>query len=178
MLLTLYSYLSIDAATSVYNSFNIVIPAYSMIRIMTTPAPVSMTMTTSLAGASISSVSNSNMYLQITSIVNPNKLRRITAKISNSNIPVGTILKLASAPCSYPATQGNFGAVISPAITLIKNVDLTIIDGIGSCYTSNGTTDGYNLTFSWQPNGAQYNQLVGTGGPTNLTIMFTMADMP
>jgi len=170
------------AATIVYDNFSVVIPAFAYIKATTTPASVSMTLNASSAGAKISSASNSNLYLKVTSIVLPGKSRRITAKVSNSTIPTGTLLKVVSADCSYPATQGDFGNAVLSGITLIKDVDQIIVDGIGSCYTGTATTDGYNLTFTWQPNDSYYYTMLSTGAAASymisLTVTFTLSDNP
>jgi len=170
------------AVTVVYDNFSVVIPAFAYIKATTTPSAVSMTLTTPSAGAKTSTSTNSNLYLKVTSIVLPGKSRRITAKVSNSSIPTGTLLKVVSNDCSYPTTQGNFGNAVLSGVTLMKDVDQIIVDGIGSCYTGAATTDGYNLTFTWQPDDSYYYRLLSTGPGTgymvNLTVTFTLSDNP
>jgi len=113
--------------------------------------------------------------MKVTSIVPAGSTRKITAVISNGNIPAGTILKLVSAPCTTLLSQGTLGSVVSTPIMLNKTANQTIVDGIGSCYTGTSITDGFQLTFTWQPDNSNYYLINASAGTTALTIAFTIS---
>ena len=163
------------AQVSAYDQFTIVVNDKCMLSTNTSPSPVSMTLSTSVAGSAVSPVSNSNMYIKVTSIVPTGSTRKITAIISNGTVPAGTILNLISAPCTSINSQGALGSVVSAPITLLKTSDQTIVDGIGSCYTGLSTTDGYHLTFTWQPDQTNYYLINATPVATAVTVTFTIA---
>jgi hypothetical protein len=141
----------------------------------TNHAPVSLTLSASVAGTPVAAVSNSNMYVKISSIVPGGTTRKITARISGGTIPPGTILKLESAACTTTNSGGARGTAISTPITL-STTDQVLVDAIGSCYTGTGYTDGYRLTYTWQPNSpaTNYQLLAATATPTAITIVLTI----
>lgn len=159
-----------------YNQFSIAVNSICILTTNTSPSPVSMTLSTSIAGSPISPATNSNMYLKVTSIVAAGTTCKITAIITNGTVPTGTILKLVSASGTTTNSQGTLGSAISTPITLNKTSDQTIINGIGSCYTGTNTTDGYNLTFTWQPDRTTYYLInAPSSGSTSVTVKFTIA---
>lgn len=162
------------AQVSTNDQITIVVNDKCMLSTNTSPSPVSMTLSTSVAGSPVSPVSNSNMYMKVTSIVPTGSTRKITAIISNGTVPAGTILKLVSAPCTTSYSQGALGSVVSTPVTLNKTSGQTIIDGIGSCYTGTSTTDGYNLTYTWQPDDTNYYLINATSGATAVSITLTI----
>ena len=132
--------------TNASTTFRIRVSEASVIKITPT-TPITVYMKAITAGASLSNSTNNSSYLKITSIVPWGAKRKVEACITNGNPPNGTLLKLAASPCS--TGSGTFGSV-DPQITLAKNINKRIIYNIGSCYTGIGTTDGYNLTYSWE----------------------------
>ncbi len=111
-------------------------------------APITLTLTTSNAGESIaSSDSNSDMYVKVTSLVPAGTNRDISAKITGT-VPTGTKLTLSSAAATAANSAGTLGSPVGSAITLSSS-DQNIVTGIGSCYTGTGSTDGYQLTYTW-----------------------------
>jgi len=162
------------AQVSVSEQFTILVNDKCLLSTNTTPSPVSMTLSTSVAGSAVSPVSNSNMYMKVTSIVPTGTTRKISAIVSNGNVPTGTILKLVSAPCTSFNSQGALGSVITTPITLNNTSSQTIVNGIGSCYTGTAATDGYRLTFTWQPDETNYYLINSTPDPAAVTITFTI----
>jgi hypothetical protein len=163
------------AQSSVSEQFSIVLNDKCLLSTNTTPSPVSMTLSTSVAGSAVSPVTNSNMYMKVTSIAPVGSTRKISAIITNGNVPPGTILKLVSAPCTNLYSQGSLGTVVPTPVTLNKTSNQTIVDGIGSCYTGTSPTDGYQLTFTWQPDNTNYYLINATPQATAVTITFTIA---
>lgn len=139
----------------------------------TYPGPVTLNFTTTFTGASVTPDVNSNMYLRITSVASANTTHCITAEL-NSSTPAGIILKLLASIPTYPALQGNFGTSILPAVTLQRNVSTTIIEGIKSCYSGTGNTDGYKLTFYMYPDYDKYDQIKATSTPAIVEVKFTL----
>lgn len=162
-------------AQSASDQFTIVVNDKCLLSTNTSPSPVSMTLSTSVAGSPVSPVSNSNMYIKITSIVPTGATRKITAIISNGTVPKGTILKLVSAPCTGINSQGTLGSVVTNPVTLNNTTNQILVDGIGSCYTGTSTTDGYQQTFTWQPDNTNYYLINATPESTAVTITFTIS---
>jgi hypothetical protein len=83
-------------------------------------------------------------------------------------------LKLGATACTNIGSAGDLGNVVSPAVTLNKTANQTIIQSIGSCYTGTGTTDGYNLTYTWQPDATNYYRINANAGATTVVITYTI----
>lgn len=164
----------VTAQVNVYDPITIVVNDICLISTNTSPAPVSLTLSTSVAGSTVRPVSSSNMFLKATSIAPVGSSRKITAIASSGTIPLGTILKLVAAPCTSINSRGILGNVISTPIVLSKTISQTLIDGIGSCYTGTSFSDGYQLTFTWLPDVTNYYQLNATPDATTLIVSFTI----
>lgn len=145
-LFTSYAVTTRAQYTYATSSFKIKVTEASVIKI--TPAtPITVYMQAITAGSSLTNSTNSSSYLKITSIVASGARRKVEAAVTTGDVPAGTLLKLVASPCT--TGSGTFGSV-DPQITLAKNVNKRLIYNIGSCYTGIGTTDGYNLTYSWE----------------------------
>lgn len=163
------------AQVNVYDPITIVVNDICLITTTTSPAPVSLTLSTPYAGTSVRPVSSSNMFLKATSIVPLGTSRNITAIATSGTIPQGTILTLVAAPCTSINSRGILGNAISTPFVLSKTISQTLIEGIGSCYTGTSFDDGYRLTFTWQPDLTNYNQISATLDATMLTVSFTIS---
>ncbi len=143
--------------------------------IETNHAPVSLTLSTSVAGMPVSAVSNSNMFVKISSLVPGGTNREITARISSGSIPTGTTLTLVASSCTLINSGGRLGTVVSTPIVL-GIVDQNLVTGIGSCYTGTGYNDGYKLTYNWSPTNltTAYQLLSASSSPVSLTIVLTI----
>jgi len=141
----------------------------------TNGAPVNLTLVAPVAGSSLPIVSNSNMYLRISSIVPGNTKRKVSVRISSGAVPAGTRLTLGTAASTSSSGAGKRG-VVSPTITL-SGAEQTIISDIGSCYTGTGYTDGYRLTYTWGPYNSQtdYQLITATTTPVTITVLFTIS---
>ena len=146
---------------------------YSLIE--TNHAPVALTLGSSVVGAPVTSDSNSDMFLKLSSLVPGGTDREVTARISSGAVPSGTKLTLVAAPCTTTNSGGALGYVITSPIVL-SAIDKNIILGIASCYTGTGYNDGYQLTYTWSPIDldANYGLIEATTEPTNITIVFTI----
>lgn len=148
------------------------ISSYSLIA--TNNAPVNLTLTSAMAGAPITSVSNSDMYVKVSSIVPGGTHRELTARIASGTVPVGTKLTLVAAPC----TTTNSGGVLGTAFTtpiLLDAIDKELVDMIGTCYTGTGYNDGYRLTYTWMRDTAiNYGLIKSTTSPVTLTVVLTI----
>lgn len=142
----------------------------------TNHAPVSLILHSSVAGTPATSVSNSAMFVKISSIVSGNTHRAITARISSGTVPQGTQLSLVADPCTTLNSGGNLGTVIATPI-ILSSTDQNIVTLIKSCYTGRGYNDGYRLTYTWYPYSPKTNyQLLGaTASPTTLTVVLTIS---
>jgi len=142
----------------------------------TNHAPVSITLSASVAGTPVASVSNSDMYVKISSTVPGNTNRKITVRVSGGTIPAGTRLTLLAAQSINLNGGGRRGAVITTPVVL-STTDQDLVTGIGSCYTGTGYTDGYRLTYTWAPYlpATNYHLLQSTTTPTVITVVLTIS---
>jgi len=141
----------------------------------TNGAPVNMTLPTSVAGAPLPTVSNSDMYVRLSAVNPGGTYRLVTVRISGGTIPAGTRLTLGAALSTNSNGAGNVGRVLSPVV--LNSIDQVLVRGIGSCYTGTGFTDGYRLTYTWGPYGlsTDYSLIHATEAPSTLTIMLTIS---
>jgi hypothetical protein len=169
MFLGILSSESVSGQLYTTNVFTIVINDVSLIRINPLSS-ISMNLLASVAGETTSPKSNNSSYMQLTSIAPLNTTRRITASITSGFVPAGTLLKLTASNC----TSGN-GTRGTPAgqITLIKNVNTTLINSIGSGYTGTASTNGFNLTYYWNVDPANYDKLRAVASAP-ITVTFTI----
>lgn len=143
--------------------------------IATNNAPVNLTLSASVAGAAVAAVSNSDMYVKVSSITPGGTYRKITAYITGGTVPPGTRLTLVAALSTNANGAGDCGTVSPPII--LNAIDQTFVHGIGSYYTGTGLTDGYRLTYTWGPYSpaTDYHLIQATEVPTTLTIMLTIS---
>ena len=153
----------------------ITLHVYDFCLIDTNHAPVSLTLSTAVAGTLVQPVTNSDMYVKISSIVFWNMRRRITVRLASGAIPQGTRLTLVSAPCTTGG--GRRGTPVSTPI-ILNTTDQNLVTGIGSCYTGTGYNDGYRLTYTWGPYNpaTDYDLIQATPDPITLTIVLTITD--
>jgi len=103
----------------------------------TNHAPVAMTLSAYVAGAQVASVSNSDMYVKVSSVVPGNTNRKITVGVSGGIIPAGTRPPLLAALSVNLNGGGRHGSVITTPVVL-SAIAQDLITGIGSCYTGRG----------------------------------------
>lgn len=152
---------------------NIALSISSQVLLGMNATSISISMTTIRAGATLSSVSNHDIYLKISSLVPIGTSRRLTVRIIGGSIPAGTKLSLYSDPCTIANSGGALGNVVSTPVTL-SNVDQNLITGIGTSYTGSATSDGYRMNFTWSVNtqASNYGQIVS--GTYNPVVAFTI----
>ena len=148
------------------------VPEYALID--SNHAPVVLTMANTTAGAPVGSVSNSDLFIKISSLTPGGTDREITARISSGSVPSGTQLTLVSANCTTTNSGGDLGTAISTPITL-SSVDQQLVSFISSCYTGTGDNDGFQMTFDWSPIDitTSYSQIVSAS--YNITVVFTLS---
>ena len=143
----------------------------------TNSATVSLTLCCITPGEALTPATNSDLFVRISSIVPANTSRDLTARISTGAVPYGTILKLVSASCTTTNSGGNLGTALSTPITL-SAIDQNLITGIGTCYTGTGNNDGYQMTYTWEPdyNSTNYG-LIESLSTTNILVVFTISNI-
>jgi hypothetical protein len=147
------------------------VSAYQLIE--TNHAPVILTMTNSTAGAPVDAVSNSDLFLRLSSVTPGGTDSEVTARISSGSIPAGTQLTLVSADCTTTNSGGALGtANLTPIV--LSAIDQNLVDFIGTCYTGTGYNDGYQMTFEWSPIDLTTNYSLITSASYNITITFTL----
>lgn len=145
--------------------------------VATNNAPINLTLGTTVAGSPVGVVTNSDMYVRISSIVPGGTHRELTARISNGSVPAGTQLTLVSAPSTTTNSGGVLGTVTSSPFVL-DAIDKILVDNIGTCYTGTGYNDGYRLTYNWQPipTLTDYGLIKSTASPVSITVVITITE--
>jgi hypothetical protein len=137
-------------------------------------AAISLQLTTATAGNQISGGTGTG-YAQVASIVSASETRTITASVTG--VPAGTSLEVTTTPPS----GGNAGGVLGTGSTAKPLVNaaaaVTLVTGIGSCYTGSASTDGYTLDYAWNSAVGSYGSIVATTGST-ATVVLTITDVP
>ncbi len=119
------------------------------------------------------SATNSDLWLNYTSVVSSGKTRKIQAQITTGSLPSGVSLSVAGATVS--TGFGTRGTGSTQTLKTASTVDL--ITGIGSCYTGNGSSKGSQLTYSISmanEDNAQWSGLYTNEYP--VTVTYTITD--
>lgn len=144
-------------------TFKIKIPDIKMMRIITpgVTGTIHLELNAFQAGAPVDPTGtaiNSNSWLQLTSIAPLNETRKVVVQVTDgTNVPLGTLLYLSATGCT---TGDGARGTAYQNLELSSSTAKTLIDGIGSCYTGIGNTDGYNLTYLWMPDPENIDKLV------------------
>jgi len=141
--------------------------------IETNYALVSLSLNASAAGATLSSTSNSDLFIKISSLVPNSTSRKITARTSVGSVPAGTSLTLVSASCTSANSGGDLGTPVSTPITL-SATDQDLVTGIGTCYTGTASNDGYQITYTWGPDNPATNYGLIESDDYNIIVVFTI----
>lgn len=140
----------------------------------TSAAAISLQLTTTTAGNQISGGTGTG-YAQVSSIVSSGETRTITAAVTG--VPTGTSLSVTTTPPS----GGNSGGVLGTGSTNAALVNgasaVTLVTGIGSCYTGAASTDGYTLDYTWSSALGSYGSIVASAGAT-ATVVLTITNIP
>ena len=119
---------------------------------------------------------NSDIYMNYSSIVKGALLRNVTVAITNGTVPTG--LKLTVLASAAAGGVGTLGAA-STELTL-TGVAQSIVSGIGSAYTEDGATKGRKLTYQlgYAVDAAtNYGALRFVDIAAPLTITYTLSDI-
>lgn len=137
---------------------------------------INLTLTPTTAGnAVLSSISNSDARILMSSVVSGTETRSMSARITTGAVPAGTLLKVVALTpnTNFVGTAGTASA----EITLNGTTDQNVITGIGTCYSGTSSDDGYPLkyTYALPENAADYGLIRASGG-TNITVTLTLSD--
>jgi len=116
---------------------------------------------------------NSDLWINYSSIVGKKSTREVTVAITEGDVPAGLELSVV-AKDDVKKGEGTTGSAIKDAIVLNDKKAVTIIEGVGSAYTGNGANKGHNLTYKIAQTGS-YSDL--KFGDSSLTIMYTLTDI-
>jgi len=114
------------------------------------------------------SATNSDLWLNYTSVVGSGQTRAISASITGT-IPSGVSLNLEAS--STTTGEGALGSVTGPKT--LGSDGKVLVTGIGSGYTESGYEKGRQLTYSLDMDDDSYADLVG-GDSYNVTVTFTI----
>lgn len=118
---------------------------------------------------------NSNLWINYSSIVGSSSdpSRTVSANITTGTIPGGVDLKVVAASDAGQGS-GTVGTTAS-ALTLSSSAQ-TLISGIGSAYTGNGTSKGHNLTYTLAAKSGDYANIDFDDSPASVTVTYTLSD--
>ncbi len=124
-----------------------------------------------IAGNSVTfkQTSNSQLYLNYSSIVTSGKTNTIAAKVSglvdglNINLNVGT-----------NAIGEAKGATGTGQSQTLGTQGKTVVSGIGSCYTGSGSGKGHKLEYSIEVNQADYSKIAAKNN--DITVTYTITE--
>lgn len=121
-----------------------------------------------------SSLKNTDLYLQYTSIVSKKGAsNQIQAKLIDNKLPDGMSLKVkASEDISGEAGKGTVGMGADEFQTLETNDAKTVVKGIGSCFTGTGGSYGHQLTYQLEMNDGDIASLFE--GSYQTTVLYTI----
>jgi hypothetical protein len=152
---------------------NVTLNVSSYALIATNFAPVNLTLSAPTAGSPVSTATNSDLYVKISSIVPGGTDSELTARIVSGAVPTGTTLTLKSAACTTANSGGARGTPVANPITL-SNIDQFLVFYIGTCYTGTGYNDGYKMTFTWSVLNPLVNYQLLASNTYNITVVFTL----
>jgi len=121
-------------------------------------------------GAIGAGATNSDTWMNYSSVVAGQNTRKVTASI-NSNLPAGISLMVAAAADNG---NGNGTMGVSAGKKELSTTATDIVTGIGSAYTGTGNNKGHQLTYSLKLNEANYASL--RVADHNLTVTYTITD--
>ena len=118
-----------------------------------------------------SEASNSDLWLNYSSIVSNGKQRSISASISDG-LPVGLSLKVAASDVVEQYGKGRKGSANKTPKKLTHG-GIDVVTGIGSCYTGDGANKGTNLTYTLDMEEDKYEQLYQDSYSVTVTYTIT-----
>ena len=124
-------------------------------------------------GVVFTDASNDDLWLNYSSIVAEGKTRSISAAIDGS-LPGGTTLSVAAAAPTSDG-KGNKGTSNTTPQTLTSG-GVTVISGIGSCYTGNSYAKGSNISYKLNMDENSYGSLYERENGYEVTITYTISD--
>jgi hypothetical protein len=170
ILIIIFVNLAISTFAQTTANIAITVPSYALLDIAPNNTAFNLNLVAPTEAGNIATISasNSTKWINFTSAVGVGITRRITAQVSGT-LPTGLNLKLVVA--NYAGAGA--GTTGTSAGTLILNgTAQTAINNIGGAYTGDGTSNGYNLTYSIEI--ANYGLLKAQSN--TFSIIYTLID--
>ena len=119
---------------------------------------------------------NSDLWLNYSSIVGDKNSRSVTVQITDGDVPKGINLTVLAKQYEGDG-EGSMGEASEESIILNDKKATNIVKGIGSAYTGNGAKKGHNLTYKIaQSDDKDAYQNLNFEQSTTLTITYTLTD--
>ena len=113
--------------------------------------------------------SNSELFLNYSSIVGNGKTNTISAKASG--LPAGLTVKVKVDPEAQNSKKGKTGRGLSKTLDA-SGVD--VVEGIGSCFTGFGQGKGHKIAYEVEANEKAYDEIVAQDA--NITVTYTITE--
>jgi len=119
---------------------------------------------------------NSDLWINYSSIVGGEATRKVTVQITDGNVPEGIELSVMAKDDAGNG-DGTMGTSSKKAIVLNDKSETNIIEGIGSSYTGDGSNNGHNLTYKIEQSKDKdaYSKL--NISDSTITITYTLTDI-
>jgi len=126
--------------------------------------------------ATIGSPTNNSLWLNITSIIAaaPDDSRSISAQITTGSMPGGLDLQVQAADDAGNG-DGDAGSA-GAAATLDGGASHDLVTGIGSIYTADGASNGYQLTYTLSFESDAFEDLDNSESGGSVTVTYTLSD--
>ena len=163
------AYLQADNETDNHN-ITLAVPQIALLDIESASAiDISVTLVApDEAGDPMASQTDNSLWLNVTSIVNSGNTRNISVKIDK--VVLGLDVKVVAATYSGLG-NGNWGTP-NPEFAL-TTTDQTLVNGITSGYTGDGAENGYQLTYTVDPDETAFDALEASS--PSLVVTYTLA---
>lgn len=150
---------------------NLTMPSIAILDIEPIPTAFTLNLTapTEAGNPAVSTVNNSK-WINFTSAVPLGTTRRITVQYFGI-LPSGLNIRLNTSAYSGSGAGPRGNAV---SLITLSAVSQTVINNIGGAFTGNGSSNGYNLSYSLTI--SNYSLLRFQSSPSPITITYTMID--
>jgi len=172
-------FLAVFANAQNSHSIKVGIPSYSLVGLSSTSTitlePAAPTTAGDGLDFSASSTSNSDIWLNYSSIMNDNSQSNIVSvSMTGESLPAGVTIELVAAAHAGNG-KGHLGSVSSDPIVLGADAQEVVTD-IKNCYTGTGNSNGHQLTYTLKMNETSENYSSLTSGEFDVIITYTITD--
>jgi hypothetical protein len=153
------------------------VPTIALVGVEGSAGTTSITLSPNVSGlqageaVNFENATNSDLWLNYTSIVNSGNARKIDAKI-DGNLPAGLDILLNVG--GVTSGNGTRGVTTGNDVVLVSSAQ-DVVSGIGSCYTEKGQNKGRQLTYRLKTNNDNYGTILASDS-YSITVIYTISE--